>query len=387
MKIATIVQNQQCLADIQKCLAQAGSSYPLVAITGGAQQIPALIEQEHPDLLLIEGLRLSPGEQQILSKVTTCFPDLGVIMLCPPQPQEFLLEAMRVGIREVVPTPISQNVLIDAVARFQQRMAQAKSPIRQGKVLAFMPCKGGSGATFLASNIAYALAALENKRVILIDFNLQFGDASLFVHDGAAKTTVADVAKQIQRLDGSFLSSSLIQVLPNFGVLAAPDEPEKAAEIKLEHIKPLLQVAIKHYDFVVLDIGRSLDTISIQCLDQADYIFPVLQQTLPFIRDAKRLINTFFSLGYPTEKIRLIVNRYDKKDEITLTDVASTLKLAVYKAIPNDYNVVAESVNQGIPVIKLAKRSLVAKSLHEFVQEMAQNPTSNNLLKRLFAFG
>ncbi|HNB02592.1 MAG TPA: hypothetical protein PLK61_12375 [Nitrosomonas sp.] len=99
------------------------------------------------------------------------------------------------------------------------------------------------------------------------------------------------------------------------------------------------------------------------------------------------MINTFFSLGYPAEKIRLIVNRYDKKDEITLADVANTLKLEVFKAIPNDYNVVAESVNQGIPVTKLAKRSAVAKSLHEFVQEMAQSSTSNKLLKKLFAFG
>lgn len=80
-----------------------------------------------------------------MSKVTTCFPDIGVIMLCPPQPQEFLLEAMRVGVREVVPTPIAQNVLIDAVERFQQRMFQSKAPIRQGKVLAFMPCKGEWG--------------------------------------------------------------------------------------------------------------------------------------------------------------------------------------------------------------------------------------------------
>ncbi len=125
------------------------------------------------------------GEQQILSQVTSRFPDLGVIMLCPPQPQEFLLEAMRVGVREVVPTPINQNVLINAVERFQQRMMLAKTPMHESKIVAFIPCKGGSGATFLASNIAYNLASEENKRVILLDFNLQFGDASLFVHEAS----------------------------------------------------------------------------------------------------------------------------------------------------------------------------------------------------------
>ncbi|MCO6434450.1 MAG: AAA family ATPase [Nitrosomonas nitrosa] len=358
----------------------------MVAITGGAQQIPAVIEQEHPDLLLLEGIKLNPGEQQILSIVTSHFPDLGVIMLCPPQPQEFLLEAMRVGIREIVPTPLNQHVLIDAVERFRQRKALAKAPLHDGQVLAFIPCKGGSGATFLASNIAYSLAAIESKRVILIDFNLQLGDASIFVQDSTPTTSIADVTRQIQRLDGSFLSSSSIHVLPNFDVLAAPEEPEKAAEIKPEHVKSLIQVAKKHYDFVILDIGCSFDAISIQCLDHADLIFPVLQQTLPFIRNAKRVIDTFYSLGYPANKIRLILNRFGKKDDITVTDVTNTLNLNVFKTVPNDYSVVAESVNQGIPVIKLARRSIVAKSLQEITRELTQGNEQNGLLKKLFSF-
>ncbi|PTR04529.1 pilus assembly protein CpaE [Nitrosomonas nitrosa] len=386
MKIATIAQDPQCLNDIQKYLADACASTPMVAITGGAQQIPAVIEQEHPDLLLLEGIKLNPGEQQILSIVTSHFPDLGVIMLCPPQPQEFLLEAMRVGIREIVPTPLNQHVLIDAVERFRQRKALAKAPLHDGQVLAFIPCKGGSGATFLASNIAYSLAAIESKRVILIDFNLQLGDASLFVQDSTPTTSIADVTRQIQRLDGSFLSSSSIHVLPNFDVLAAPEEPEKAAEIKPEHVKSLIQVAKKHYDFVILDIGCSFDAISIQCLDHADLIFPVLQQTLPFIRNAKRVIDTFYSLGYPANKIRLILNRFGKKDDITVTDVTNTLNLNVFKTVPNDYSVVAESVNQGIPVIKLARRSIVAKSLQEITRELTQGNEQNGLLKKLFSF-
>lgn len=386
MKIATISQDQQCLNDIQKYLAQSNMPQPLVAITGGAKQIPAVIEQVHPDLLLLEGIRLDSGEQQILSQVTSRFPDLGVIVLCPPQPQEFLLEAMRVGVREVIPTPINQNVLINAVERFQQRMRLARTPMHESKIVAFIPCKGGSGATFLASNIAYNLASEENKRVILLDLNLQFGDASLFVHEATSATSIADVTRQIQRLDGSFLSSSSIQVLPNFDVLPAPDEPEKAAEIKPEHIKLLIEVAKKHYDFVILDMGRLIDAISIQCLDQTDLIFPVLQQTLPFVRDAKRIIGTFNSLGYPSDKIRLILNRYSKKDDITLDDVARTLQQEVYMAIPNDYKVVAESVNQGIPVSKLARRSAVAKSLQEITQELTKNNAHSGLLKKLFSF-
>lgn len=386
MKIAVIAQDSQHPNNIQRFLTEADKPYPLIAMIGGVQQVVAVAEQEQPDLLMLEGQYFSPMELQILNGVTSRFPDLGVVMLCPAQPPERLIEVMRAGVREVLQTPLTRNVVIEAVERFQQRFMLARMPVNQCKVLAFIPCKGGSGATFLATNIAYALAALENKRVALFDFNLQFGDASMFVHDSPPASSIADVARQIQRLDGSFLASSMLQVLPNFGVLAAPEEPEKAAEIKPEHIDPLFQVAVKHYDFVVLDVGRGLDAISIQALDRADLIFPVLQQTLPSIRDAKRMSNAFRALNYPDDKLRLIVNRYKKNADITLTDMENTLNLKIFKVVPNDHTVVTGSVNQGIPAIKLDRRSPVAKSLQEIAHELSHGAGQGSLLRKLFTF-
>jgi pilus assembly protein CpaE len=311
---------------------------------------------------------------------------MGVFMLCAAQPPELLIDVMRAGVREVLPTPLTRNVVIEAVERFQQRITLGRAPVNQCKVLAFIPCKGGSGATFLATNIAYTLAALENKRVALFDFNLQFGDASLFVHDSAPGTSIADVARHIQRLDGSFLASSMVQVLPNFAVLAAPEEPEKATEIKPEHVNPLLEVAVKHYDFIILDIGRELSAISIPALDRADLIFPVLQQTLPSIRDAKRMSNAFRALNYPDDKLRPIVNRYKKNAEITLADMENTLNRKMFKVVPNDYDVVTASVNQGIPVTKMARRSPVGRLLEEVAHELTHGAGQARLLKKFFPF-
>ncbi|MGE5027596.1 MAG: AAA family ATPase, partial [Betaproteobacteria bacterium] len=230
---------------------------------------------------------------------------------------------------------------------------------------------------FLAANLGYALAALENKKVALIDLNLQFGDAFLFVSDRPAQFTLSDVVRQITRLDASFLASSMIQVLPNFGVLAAPEEPENAVAIKPEYIETLLNMTISHYDYVILDIGRGLDAVSIKALDHANIIFPVLQMTLPFVRDAKRLLSVFHSLGYPDERIALIANRYEKGGEIDLKDVENTLGLRVTHTVPNSFAAVATSINQGIPIVKLSARDAVAKSLallaHSLVHGSMQN--------------
>ena len=177
----------------------------------------------------------------------------------------------------------------------------------------------------------------------------------------------------------------MIQVLPNFSVLAAPENPEKAVLIKPEHIKLLFQVAMQHFDIVIVDTGRELDAISLQAMDRADLIFPVLQQTIPSIRDTKRMLQAFHALSYPDDKIRLLLNRYKKSDDITLDDIENTLQLKVFRTVPNDYTVVTRSVNQGIPALKLAPRSLLTKSLEDIAHELSQGGSRRSLLKRLFA--
>jgi Flp pilus assembly CpaE family ATPase len=72
---------------------------------------------------------------------------------------------------------------------------------------------------------SHILAAPGNKRVALFDFNLQFGDASMFIQDSLPTTSIADVARQIQRLDGSFLHP-VWSGIADLGVLAAPEKPK-----------------------------------------------------------------------------------------------------------------------------------------------------------------
>jgi pilus assembly protein CpaE len=153
-------------------------------------------------------------------------------------------------------------------------------------------------------------------------------------------------------------------------VLAAPEDPGQAMEIKPEHIDTLLALAVGHYDFVIVDVGRTLDAVTLRALDKADRIFPVLQMTLPFIRDAGRLLTVFRSLGYAEGKIGLIVNRYGTSDELNLSDVERTLGLGVVRTVPNSYAAVAASVNRGIPIAQLARGNPVSRSLDEFAQSL-----------------
>ena len=363
MKISVISSDKQHMESIFHVLQEGEHPHSVLLFEGGKEQLGPVADRELPDLIVMESA--GDGQEAIAAteSVSQRHPGISFIMLCEHVSAENLIQAMRIGVRDVLPAPVSPQALKEAVARVEQKLAHTEMPLHKGKVLAFIACKGGSGATFLAANLGYALAAEYGKRVALIDLNLQFGDASLFVSDRVPATTLSDVANNISRLDASFLASSLVHVLPNFGVLAAPENPAQGSDVQPEHIDTLLGLAVAEYDYVILDVGRNLDAVSVKSLDHADLIFPVLQETLPFIRDAKRIISTLQSLGYDNDKIRLIVNRYEKGGEIQLADVERTLGMKVIVTFPNSFEAVSASVNQGVPILKMAKKDPVSKTL------------------------
>jgi pilus assembly protein CpaE len=369
LKIAVISRDDSNLAEIAKLLRARESSDEVDMVAGNVSRVSGLVDEALPDVLVIDQPSIDDGDLEQLERLSGMHPRMAFIVLCRQQSPEFLLQAMRAGVREVLAFPASAATLYPAIERIGDKLERRGQS--NGKVLAFISCKGGSGATFLATNLAYALAASGKRRVAVIDMNLQFGDASLFVSDHKPLATLSDVAQQIHRLDPSFLASSMLNVTDNYGVLAAPSDPAHANDVKPDHIDAIIKLARRQYDFVLLDVGRSLDAVSIRGLDHADMIFPILQTTLPYIRDGKRLLNVFRSLEYGKEKIHLIVNRHDKGGEIRLQDLEAAFDTHQMKTIPNHYDAAAASVNQGVPIMKLAPNSPITKALVEFAQNLS----------------
>jgi pilus assembly protein CpaE len=342
---------------------------------------------DNPGLVIIDASDVDPADADLLERMTRHYQSAHFMLLSGQQQPDLLIRAMRAGVREVLHLPLVHRAFHEAMDRIAATAGVAL--MRDGKVLAFIACKGGSGATFISTNFGFALATLADKKVLLIDLHGQFGDAALYVSDQKPTMTLSDVCSQIARIDGPFLESCLVHVAPGFGVLAAADDPAQAKEAKPEHIDTILRVARQHYDFIVLDVGRQIDAVSLRALDNTDAIYPVLQLALPDIRDARRLLDIFRSLGYSSDNIRLLVNRYEKGGKLRLQDLHSALGAEVVHTIPNDYVAVTDSVNQGVPVLQLSRSSAAARSLSELVELVTARriPESKGLFDRLFGRG
>lgn len=356
----------------------------LVAVRAGLREALDRPVPDAPALVIVDASGFEPGEADLLERLSKHYPIASFMLLTREQQQDLLIRAMRAGVREVLQLPLVHRAFHEAMDRVAD--SAGISSLRDGKVLAFISCKGGSGATFLSTNFGYALATLADRKVLLIDLHGQFGDATLYVSDQKAAMTLSDVCSQIARLDGAFLDSCLVHITPGFGILAAADDPAHAVNLKAEHMDAILRVARQHYDYILLDVGRQIDAISLRALDSADAIYPVLQLGLPDIRDGRRLLDIFRSLGYPIENTRLIVNRYEKGGKLRLQDLQSALGAEVMHTVPNDYLAVTDSVNQGVPALQLSRSAPVSRSLAELVELVTARRVadSKGLFDRLF---
>lgn len=372
MKIIVISPNKVLKEEIRQSLQGIDSARQVLLFDDGLENLALAANQEHPDLIIMEGMCHETNKLNVLEQFNQQHPDIALVILCENASSEFLMGAMRSGVKDVLHLPLVMNELQTTVGRIEAKLKKADPMQKRAKVIAFVSSKGGSGATFLACNLGYVLAATSEAKVALLDLNLQFGDAALFVSDAVPANTLADVTANISRLDASLLTSSMVQVLPNFGVLAAPEDIEHAQDVKPEHIEALLKLTGAQYDYVIMDIGSTLNASSVKALDHADLICVVLQETLPFIRDSKRFIHTLQSLGYTKDKVHLILNRYEKGGDIRLEDVEATLGMSVFKTIPNSYEAVSASVNQGVPIMKIARHDPVTKALQEVAQKLTE---------------
>ena len=374
-------------ADLRKVIGQCCASHlPVINIVSefpGMNPKVGSIATVHPSLIFFDAQGDEKEVLGLLESTASKYPQAAMLLLASLHSATLLLAAMRKGIREVVELPLSTNSLHQAIDRV---LSQQRDTGRvEGKILSFISCKGGSGTTFIADNLAYAMASVSNKKVLLIDLNLQFGDAALFLSDAQPSMTLTDLCREIHRLDAALLDSSLIHVTPGFGILPASSEPDPYDSIRPEQIDAILDLARREYDFVFIDLGRQINGIVIRALDKSDHIFPIIQQSLPYLRNGHRLLGLFDMLGYRKEKIRLIVNRHET-NAISIQDIENSLEKSVSYLVPNNFEVVNASINQGIPVLRMARNSNIARSLVDVINTFSdvRKPESSSIIRRLF---
>lgn len=359
--IALLSDDPIQLDRLAQALQTGGTTRRISRHDGSLAQLAAVAEATRAEVIVVHGWDGDGAALQAVEHLMARTPQRIVILTTQAVSPERLLQAMRAGVREVLADDAPPALLEGALSRAEATLA-LRRPDPASRLIAFLPAKGGSGATFLATNTAY-LMGQDGRRVLLLDLNLQFGDAAVTVLDRKPGGDVLQVADNLNRLDAAFLDASTLRVTPRFSILAAPDNPAPPRDLGPDALDAILDLAGRHYDLVLLDLQRSLGPLAIRALDRADSVVLVLQAQWPHLRNASRLVSIFQDLGYPAEKIQILVNRLHRDDPIGLTSLRSSLGVTHLHTVPNGYAEVTRAIGRGMALAELAPRSAVCKAL------------------------
>lgn len=315
-----------------------------------------------PDILVLH-CTTSHGELQHLADTRS--PNSPPLIVVGPQDDPNVMRlAMQAGAGDYLTSPLKESDLKSALERVLSQL-QARSDTA-GELITVVNSRGGSGASFMAANLAAGFQHAENVKSVLMDFDLQFGGLSRYF-DVNPKHGVIEALDAVDDMDEISAETYITRHESGLRLLAAcTDSLHLSHHISVDRVDALLHLFLQNNDFVVVDLPRRIDLIGATVLESSSQILLVVQQSLSHVHDALRMIRLIVhELSVPRERLTIVLNRYDKKLLIDANDVRKALKIEQMVKIPNHFNVVSESIDAGKPLMHGAKNAPVTKAITE----------------------
>jgi len=223
-------------------------------------------------------------------------------------------------------------------------------PQRSAKIITVFSPKGGTGKTVVSSNLATSIGKHERQRTLLLDLDLQFGDAAIMLGI-EPEQTLHDLVTAPGELDADKLSGYMTRHgASGIDVLAAPLRPEDGELVTDERVEQLLEIALPHYDAIVVDTSPFFHGPMLSTLDHTDKLLLVCSPEVPTLKNVRLGVETLRLLSFPEERMRLCLNRADADASMRRPEVEGALNVAVNYELPSVPDVPA-AVNRGIPLV------------------------------------
>ncbi len=359
-----------------------------------AEEALEILERSFVEVALVDAY-ISGDGYRLAEKITLSHPEVAVIIIERELREETMRKAMFAGAKDVLLYPFTPSKLVDSIYRSHQLERKKKSlskgksssgrkKSRQGRILPVFSTKGGAGKTFVSANLAVSLAQHTGEKVVLVDLDLDFGNAALALNI-MPRYSISDVINEIRNLDQDLIESYLIPHRSGIKLLAANAQPQMTEFINAEHVGMILKTLQSAFDYVVVDMpARFYDPVD-PAIQEADLLFIVTTPEVATLRNVKSCMNTFELLKYPRNKIKVLLNKAESRDEIKPKDVEATLNTSLYGILHADYRSVNSSLNQGIPVVLFSPRSKITRDFRELARRVSGQKASRGPVEAVAA--
>ncbi|HEY4231824.1 MAG TPA: AAA family ATPase [Lacipirellulaceae bacterium] len=323
-----------------------------------------VVAQSHPDIGFV-ALDSNPDKAlDLVAQLTKSAPDCAILATSTSTDGNLILRTMRAGAKEFLTQPLKPEDVAAALQRVARQRHGSGSGQKQGcTTIAIAGATGGVGSTSLAVNLGCALAANKENSVALLDLDLCLGDADVFL-DTIPEYTLTDVSQNVARLDLTLLKRSLTKHDSGLYLLPRPVQLEDAQLVTADDMLRVIGLLKATFTHLVIDISKSFAEIDMLALREADHVLLVTQLDLPCLRNVVRLMMSFQASPQLGDKIKIVVNRAGYEiGQISLKKAQETFGREVFWQIPNDYRVMVEVRNNGVPLVQQAPKAAITQSI------------------------
>jgi pilus assembly protein CpaE len=334
--LATLPQTRafQILADLK--------SYP------PQQTLEIRIKQLKPNVVLLDLSSDLSAAVEVVKFIASMTPPVHVVGLNTRNDSTAILQSLRAGASEFLYAPFELPTQREAIARLR-RLVQPEAPTQTeaGHVVAMASSKPGSGASTVATQVAFSLQRLTGKRILLADFDLTGGTIGFYLKLNHNYSLV-DALQHADHMDPALWNSLTV----NYGgvdILPAPAAPY-AEPLDGARLRVLIEHARNLYDWVIIDLPAIFNRTSLMAISECERAFLISTSELPSLHLTRKALTMVDQLGFPKDRFQVLVNRVDKRDDISTADMEKLFGCAIHAKLPNDYFSLHRVVTLGQPL-------------------------------------
>ena len=333
------------------------------------------------DLPVIDGLKVI----ELLAKE---YPTVQCLVMSMKSDPEYILNSMKSGAKDFLREPFNASSLTEAIMNVYNKWLKDKEELFEekdtAKVVTLFSTKGGVGKTTLAINIASALAA-KQKRTLLIDASLQFGNVAITL-DLHPKSTISNIVESSEYAADDIIRRTTKHA-SGLDVLVAPLNPAKAEEVRGEHLQKIIEAVKPLYQFIIVDMPAVITEKELAILDKTTILFLIATLEITSLKNTKACLKTLEEINYDMSKVKIILNKDMPDVGIDKANIEQGLGIPVYSVIPMD-DAVVQPLNKGEPIVLKSPFSLISRTIIDIAEKLVgpakkQANTSKSTILRI----
>jgi len=326
-----------------------------------------------PDICLVDFDKDRHSAAIVAERIHAGLPETAVFAVSSQTHPEAILEAMRSGCGEYLVKPLDREQLVKAIARIGSRRREKQEQGR-AQVLAFMGSKGGCGTTTLATQLGALLASSVSRNSLLLDLHPDFGDAALYLKLTKGRFNFFELLENTERLDADFLQSFVMRHSSGLDLIPAPEGSVASREaLPAGALTHTLNFLRSRYEFILVDLPPALNEENLTVIRDCDQLYLVTVAEVSAVRNVVRQLEYFSGKNILRGKIRIILNRHDKRNVISDAQIEKVLEQEIFWRVPNQYPQVVKTIHEGDPVAQLSS-SEVTRNLEQWAESIGKKP-------------